>query len=310
MLEASGLKAGDDFFLAFSPERVDPGNPTFQTHNVPKVVGGLTPDVLGARRRALRHGDRDDRAGELDARRRDGEAAREHVPRGEHRPGQRARADVRPDEHRRLGSDRGGARPSRSASCRSTRARASAATASRSIRSTCRGRRSRAASSRGSSSWPATSTAAMPHYVVDKVAEALNTRRKAINGSNVLVAGVAYKRDIDDMRESPALDVMGLLHAQGRAACRMPIRTCRRSTARSWSGSYAHQERRPQPRIVRPVRLRRDRHRSHGRSTTRRWSSEADLIVDTRNAIKSPRRTCSGSARRVRRRRTRSTQAG
>ena len=39
-----GLKAGEDFFLAFSPERVDPGNPTFQTHNVPKVVGGLTPD--------------------------------------------------------------------------------------------------------------------------------------------------------------------------------------------------------------------------------------------------------------------------
>jgi UDP-N-acetyl-D-glucosamine dehydrogenase len=43
MLEATGLKAGVDFFLAFSPERVDPGNPTFQTHNVPKVVGGCTP---------------------------------------------------------------------------------------------------------------------------------------------------------------------------------------------------------------------------------------------------------------------------
>ena len=43
MLEAKGLKAGVDFFLAFSPERVDPGNPTFQTHNVPKVVGGFSP---------------------------------------------------------------------------------------------------------------------------------------------------------------------------------------------------------------------------------------------------------------------------
>src|SRR6185437_14474887 len=41
MLEAGGLKAGEDFFLAFSPERVDPGNPTFHTHNVPKVVGGV-----------------------------------------------------------------------------------------------------------------------------------------------------------------------------------------------------------------------------------------------------------------------------
>src|SRR6516165_11907830 len=43
MLEEQGLKAGVDFFLAFSPERVDPGNPTFQTHNVPKVVGGFSP---------------------------------------------------------------------------------------------------------------------------------------------------------------------------------------------------------------------------------------------------------------------------
>ena len=57
---------------------------------------------------ALRHGDRDDRPGQLHARRRDGEAAREHVPRGEHRPGQRARADVRPHGHRRLGSGRSG----------------------------------------------------------------------------------------------------------------------------------------------------------------------------------------------------------
>jgi UDP-N-acetyl-D-glucosamine dehydrogenase len=41
MLEAGGLRAGEDFFLAFSPERVDPGNPTFNTRNVPKVVGGI-----------------------------------------------------------------------------------------------------------------------------------------------------------------------------------------------------------------------------------------------------------------------------
>src|SRR5262245_55763609 len=42
-LEASGLKVGQDFFLAFSPERVDPGNPDFGTKNIPKVVGGVTP---------------------------------------------------------------------------------------------------------------------------------------------------------------------------------------------------------------------------------------------------------------------------
>jgi UDP-N-acetyl-D-glucosamine dehydrogenase len=43
LLEAGGLKVGDTLFLAFSPERVDPGNPTFQTKNTPKVVGGVTP---------------------------------------------------------------------------------------------------------------------------------------------------------------------------------------------------------------------------------------------------------------------------
>ena len=43
MFEKPGLKVGEDFFLCFSPERVDPGNPKFQTTNIPKVVGGITP---------------------------------------------------------------------------------------------------------------------------------------------------------------------------------------------------------------------------------------------------------------------------
>jgi UDP-N-acetyl-D-glucosamine dehydrogenase len=45
-LERKGLQAGRDFFLAFSPEREDPGNPKYSTHSIPKVVGGLTPDCL------------------------------------------------------------------------------------------------------------------------------------------------------------------------------------------------------------------------------------------------------------------------
>jgi UDP-N-acetyl-D-glucosamine dehydrogenase len=56
---------------------------------------------------------------------------------------------------------------------------------------------------------------AMPDYVVERVARALNDDRKAVNGSRVLVLGIAYKRDIDDMRESPALDVIRLLEQRG-----------------------------------------------------------------------------------------------
>ncbi len=55
----------------------------------------------------------------------------------------------------------------------------------------------------------------MPAYVVEKVAGALNDERKAVNGSRIMVLGIAYKRDIDDVRESPALDVIRLLEQLG-----------------------------------------------------------------------------------------------
>jgi UDP-N-acetyl-D-glucosamine dehydrogenase len=55
----------------------------------------------------------------------------------------------------------------------------------------------------------------MPEYVVNRVAEALNEHRKPLNGSRVHLLGVAYKRDIDDVRESPALDVIELLKRRG-----------------------------------------------------------------------------------------------
>ena len=58
---------------------------------------------------------------------------------------------------------------------------------------------------------------AMPHHVVNTVAEALSRDGKATQGANVLVLGVAYKKDIDDVRESPAMKIIELLEARGCA---------------------------------------------------------------------------------------------
>jgi UDP-N-acetyl-D-glucosamine dehydrogenase len=55
----------------------------------------------------------------------------------------------------------------------------------------------------------------MPHYVVDKIQNALNEHAKPLKGSKVMVMGIAYKRDIDDVRESPALDIIHLLNKRG-----------------------------------------------------------------------------------------------
>jgi UDP-N-acetyl-D-glucosamine dehydrogenase len=55
----------------------------------------------------------------------------------------------------------------------------------------------------------------MPHFVVDKIQNALNDRAKALKGSRVHILGVAYKREIDDVRESPALDIIHLLDKRG-----------------------------------------------------------------------------------------------
>jgi UDP-N-acetyl-D-glucosamine dehydrogenase len=55
----------------------------------------------------------------------------------------------------------------------------------------------------------------MPRFVLTRVMDALNERKKSLNGSKILVLGAAYKPDIDDLRESPALDVIGLLDKKG-----------------------------------------------------------------------------------------------
>ena len=119
----------------------------------------------------------------------------------------------------------------------------------------------------------------MPHFVVDKVQNALNDAGKPVKGSRIHIMGVAYKRDIDDMRESPALDVMLLLAA---------------SAARSVTYSDPHVpvlrldglNLQASPRRGRRRRrLRRDHHRPLGLRLQRPGGAR-QLIVDSRNALK------------------------
>ena len=162
MLEAKGLEAGRRFLPRVFAGARRPGQPAVQHQEHPEDRRRRRPGQHRSGRGALRRTVRARHPGHLDARRRDGQAAREHLPRGEHRPRQRDRADVPQDGHRRLGSDRRGEDQAVRVHAVLSRARASAATASRSIRSTCRGRRGRAASSAASSSWRGRSTARCP----------------------------------------------------------------------------------------------------------------------------------------------------
>jgi len=283
LLEANGLRAGRDFFLAFSPERVDPGNPTFQTHNVPKVVGGLTPacSELAA---ALY-----------------GTAIKTIVPVSSTRVAEMVKLLENTFRAVNIGLVNELALMCDRMNIDVWEVVEAARTKPFGFMAFYPG------PGLGGHcipidpvylSWKAKQSGfdprfielaghingAMPHYVVEKVAEALNSRRKAVNGSNVLIVGVAYKRDIDDLRESPALDVMGLLHAKGaRVSYADPH--IPEVDARSWSGQYA----------LRSVPATAETFgqydcivivTDHKDFDYRAMVERADIVVDTRNAIK------------------------
>jgi UDP-N-acetyl-D-glucosamine dehydrogenase len=283
LLEANGLRAGRDFFLAFSPERVDPGNPTFQTHNVPKVVGGLTRacSELAA---ALY-----------------GTAIKTIVPVSSTRVAEMVKLLENTFRAVNIGLVNELALMCDRMNIDVWEVVEAARTKPFGFMAFYPG------PGLGGHcipidpvylSWKAKQSGfdprfielaghingAMPHYVVEKVVEALNSRRKAVNGSNVLIVGVAYKRDIDDLRESPALDVMGLLHGKGaRVSYADPH--IPEVDARSWSGQYA----------LRSVPATAETFgqydcivivTDHTDFDYRAMVERADIIVDTRNAIK------------------------
>ncbi len=236
-LEVNGLKAGVDFFLAFSPERVDPGNATFATHNVPKVVGGIdqastelacalyataidtvvpvtSPRVaemvklLENTFRAVNIGLVNEIALMCD---RLGVDVWEVV----------AAAATKPFGFMPFypGPGLGGHCIPIDPFYLSWKAKQS-------------GFDARFIELAGQIN------AAMPEVVVERVADALNRQGRAVNGSNVLVLGVAYKRDVDDIRESPALDVMTLLSQKG-ARVRYADPHVPALSERDWHGGFA-----------------------------------------------------------------------
>ncbi len=283
LLEATGLEAGVDFFIAFSPERVDPGNPTFQTHNVPKVVGGLTPECLKLAAALY------------------GAAIQTIVPVSSTRVAEMVKLLENTFRAVNIGLVNELALMCDKMNIDVWEVVDAAKTKPFGFMAFYPG------PGLGGHcipidpfylSWKAKQTgfdprfielaghinAGMPHYVAEKVAEALNTRRKAVNGSNILIAGVAYKRDCDDVRESPALDVMGLLHDKGATVAYADPHVPE-VHGREWSGRLD----------IKAVELSRGSigrydcvviitdHKAFDYAAI---VAEADVVVDTRNAIK------------------------
>ena len=214
MLEKGGLKADQDFFLAFSPERVDPGNPQFNTKNIPKIVGGVGPSSTQAA--ASLYGATVQTVVPVSSTR-----VAEMVKLLEntfravniglvneialmcHKMGIGVWEVIDAAKTKPFGFMPFYPGPGLGGHCipidpfyLSWKARQS-------------GFECRFIELAGQIN------SSMPQYVVERVAEALNTVRKPINGSHVHLIGVAYKRDVNDMRESPALDILELLSKRG-----------------------------------------------------------------------------------------------
>jgi UDP-N-acetyl-D-glucosamine dehydrogenase len=283
LLESGGLKAGADFFLAFSPERVDPGNAMFNTRNVPKVVGGTSAECAEVACALYRT------------------SIETVVPVSSTRVAEMVKllentfraVNIGLVNEIALMCDRIGINvwevvdaaktkpfgfmpfypgPGLGGHCipidpfyLSWKARQY-------------GFEPRFIELAGHIN------AAMPHATVDKIAAALNVQKKPMNGAHILVAGISYKRDIDDMRESPALDVMGLLHQQG-ARLQYADPLVPRLAGRSWLGGYDLESLTlDAANIARAdcVAILTD----HTAFDYDALVSQASLVVDTRNAIK------------------------
>jgi len=213
-LESAGLKVGEDFFLAFSPERVDPGNPTWHTRNTPKVVGGITPACLDAVCAIYRP------------------AIETLVPVSSTEAAELVKILENTFRSVNIGlvnemaivCDKLGVDVWEVIDAAATKPFGFMKfTPGPGLGGHCipidphylawkmraLNYKTRFIEIAGEVN------AEMPEFWIDKVVEGLNDRGKAVRGSRVLVLGVAYKKDIDDIRESPAVDIIRLLEKRG-----------------------------------------------------------------------------------------------
>ena len=207
VLESTGLKVGVDFFLAFSPERIDPGNPDFGTQNTPKIVGGITQTCT-----ELAHAFYE-------------AAIKKVIPLSSARVAEMAKLLENTFRAVNIGLVNEIAIICDKLGINVWEVIEAAATKPFGFMPFFPG------PGLGGHcipvdphylSWKlktldytarfielaAEINSGMPHYVVDKIGQALNEQRRCFNGATILVLGVAYKRNVGDVRESPALDII------------------------------------------------------------------------------------------------------
>lgn len=214
MLEQSGLKCGEDYFLCFSPERVDPGNPTFQTHNIPKVVGGVTPSCT--------------ELGTLFYQ----QSLESVVPVSSTKVAEMVKLLENTFRMINIGMVNELALMCGRMGIDVWEVIDAAATKPFGFMPFYPGpglgghcipidpfylswKTRQAGIEARFIELAGYINGQMPHFVVDKIQSALNDHAKAVKGSKVHILGVAYKKNIDDVRESPALDIIHLLKARG-----------------------------------------------------------------------------------------------
>lgn len=213
-IEAKGLQVGWDIALVFSPEREDPGNPNFSTQTIPKVVGGITPDCLQVG--VALYGQVIDKVVPVSSAR---AAEMTKLLENIHRAvniglvnemkivADRMNIDIheviRAAATKPFGFVPYYPGPGLGGHCipidpfyLTWKAREY-------------GINTRFIELAGEVN------SNMPQWVVDKVSDALNDRCKSVKGSKILVLGIAYKKNIDDMRESPAVELMEMLQGKG-----------------------------------------------------------------------------------------------